>query len=44
MCSSDLVLQGRDGQPLVAPRGYDLDVEAFVRFLRSGVEAYAAQR
>ncbi|WP_295992987.1 cytochrome c biogenesis protein CcdA [uncultured Alistipes sp.] len=38
------VLQGRDGQPLVAPRGYDLDVEAFVRFLRSGVEAYAAQR
>ena len=38
------VLQGRDGQPLVAPRGYDLDVEAFVAFLRSGVEAYAAQR
>ena len=38
------VLQGRDGEPLVAPRGYDLDVEAFVAFLRSGLEAYAAER
>lgn len=37
------VLQGRDGKPLVAPRGYDLDVAAFVAFLRSGLEAYAAQ-
>lgn len=34
------VLQGRDGEPLVEPRGYDLDVDAFVQFLRSGVEAY----
>lgn len=34
------VLQGRDGEPLVAPRGYDLDVAGFVAFLRSGVEAY----
>ena len=34
------VLQGRDGKPLVEPRGYDLDVDAFVQFLRSGVEAY----
>ena len=34
------VLQGADGQPLVEPRGYDLDVAAFVQFLRSGVEAY----
>ena len=34
------VLQGADGQPLVDPRGYDLDVAAFVQFLRSGVEAY----
>ncbi|MDE7123608.1 MAG: thioredoxin family protein, partial [Alistipes sp.] len=38
------VLQGRDGEPLVAPRGYDLDVAAFVAFLRSGLEAYAAER
>ncbi len=34
------VLQGRDGEPLVEPRGYDLDVEAFIDFLRRGVEAY----
>lgn len=34
------VLQGHDGRILVDPRGYDLDVEAFVQFLRNGVEAY----
>ncbi|MEG0808330.1 MAG: cytochrome c biogenesis protein CcdA [Alistipes sp.] len=34
------VLQGRDGQALVPPRGYDLNVENFIAFLRSGVEAY----
>ena len=34
------VLQGEDGEPLVEPRGYNLDVEAFVDFLRRGVEAY----
>ena len=34
------VLQGADGQPLVEPRGYDLSVEGFVAFLRSGLEAY----
>lgn len=38
------VLQGRDGKPLVPPRGYDLSVEGFVEFLRSGLEAYAAER
>lgn len=37
------VLQGHDGRILVDPRGYDLDVEAFVQFLRSGVEAYKAR-
>lgn len=37
------VLQGRDGRMLVEPRGYDLDVEAFVDFLRSGIEAYGAE-
>lgn len=37
------VLQGRDGHMLVEPRGYDLDVEAFVDFLRRGVEAYRAE-
>ncbi len=36
------VLQGRDGQPLVTPRSYDLSVEGFVEFLRSGIEAYKA--
>ena len=34
------VLQGKDGQPLVEPRGYNLDVDAFVDFLQRGVEAY----
>lgn len=34
------VLQGQDGQPLVEPRGYNLDVEAFVAFLKAGLEAY----
>lgn len=34
------VLQGRDGQPLVPPRGYGLDIQEFVDFLRSGIEAY----
>jgi len=38
------VLQGRDGEPLVPPRGYDLDVAGFVAFLRSGLEAYDAQK
>ncbi|MDE6711787.1 MAG: thioredoxin family protein [Alistipes sp.] len=38
------VLQGRDGRPLVPPRGYDLSVEGFVEFLRSGQEAYDAER
>ena len=37
------VLQGRDGRMLVESRGYDLDVEAFVDFLRRGVEAYRAE-
>jgi thiol:disulfide interchange protein DsbD len=34
------VLQGRDGKPLIEPRGYNLDVDAFVDFLQRGVEAY----
>lgn len=38
------VLQGRDGKPLVPPRGYDLSVEGFIRFLESGVEAYNRQQ
>lgn len=38
------ILQGRDGKELVPPRGYDLDVNAFVEFLRSGVKAYAGQQ
>jgi len=37
------VLQGRDGRPLVPPRGYDLDVDNFIAFLQSGLEAYRAQ-
>ncbi len=38
------VLQGADGQPLVAPRGYDLSVEGFVEFLQSGLAAYKQQK
>ena len=38
------VLQGRDGKQLVPPRGYDLNVDNFVGFLKSGVEAYNAQK
>jgi thiol:disulfide interchange protein DsbD len=34
------VLQGRDGKPLIEPRGYNLDVDAFVDFLQRGVEVY----
>ena len=36
------VLQGADGKQLVEPRGYDLDVAAFVDFLKRGVAAYRA--
>ena len=38
------VLQGRDGKQLVPPRGYDLNVDNFVGFLKSGVEAYNARK
>lgn len=36
------VLQDNAGKQLVEPRGYDLDVAAFVDFLKRGVEAYKA--
>ncbi len=38
------VLQGADGETLVEPRKYDLDVAAFVDFLKKGVEAYKASK
>ena len=38
------VLQGHDGQPLIEPRGYDLDVAAFVDFLNRGKEAFAKKQ
>ena len=38
------VLQGRGGKMLVPPRGYDLSVPGFLEFLRSGIEAYRAER
>ena len=34
------VIQGRNGEILGEPRGYDLSVDGFVEFLRKGVEAY----
>jgi hypothetical protein len=27
---------------MVAPRGYDLDVQGFIDFLQSGIDAYKA--
>ncbi|MDE6499512.1 MAG: thioredoxin family protein, partial [Rikenella sp.] len=38
------VLLNNEGQPLVTPRSYDLDVNGFINFLESGLEAYRAQR
>ena len=37
------VLQDNNGKQLVDPRCYDLNVEAFIDFLRRGVEAYKAR-
>jgi thiol:disulfide interchange protein DsbD len=34
------VLEGRNGKILVPPRNYDLDINGFVQFLKSGIEAY----
>ncbi|MDR2894942.1 MAG: thioredoxin family protein [Alistipes sp.] len=34
-----LLLDG-DGEPLAPTRGYDLDIESYIAWLRSGVEAY----
>jgi thiol:disulfide interchange protein DsbD len=34
------VLQGKNGEILGTPRGYDLSVEGFVEFLKQGVEEY----
>ena len=34
------VLQGRNGEILVEPRGYNLSIEGFIDFLNRGVEAY----
>ncbi len=37
------IIEGRDGQQLVPARGYDLDVEAYVRFLEDGLMGYKGQ-
>ena len=34
------VLEGRNGELLAEPRSYDLDVDAFVQFLKGGLENY----
>jgi thiol:disulfide interchange protein DsbD len=38
------VLQGKGGKVLGEPRGYNLDVNAFVEFLKKGVEEYKNQK
>lgn len=35
------VLEGRDGELLAEPRSYDLDIDAFIRFLEEGLENYS---
>jgi thiol:disulfide interchange protein DsbD len=40
MSQPHYVLEGRNGKILVPPRNYDLDVNGFVQFLKSGIEAY----
>ena len=34
------VLKGGNGELLAEPRGYDLEVENFIKFLQDGIEAY----
>jgi cytochrome c biogenesis protein CcdA/thioredoxin-related protein len=34
------IILDHGGNPLLAPRSYDLDVEGYVRFLRAGLEAF----
>lgn len=34
------VLQGKNEQILVEPRGYNLDAQAFAEFLREGIKQY----
>ena len=37
------MLEGRNGELLAEPRSYDLDVDAFVQFLKKGLENYSKQ-
>lgn len=37
------IIQGRDGKVLVPPRGYDLSVENFIAYLKSGLKAFQEQ-
>lgn len=37
------ILLGKDGKELAPPRGYNLDVNAFVEFLENGVKEYKKQ-
>ncbi|MCC8020029.1 MAG: thioredoxin family protein [Rikenellaceae bacterium] len=36
------IIQGRGGRVLAGPRGYDLNVENFIAFLREGLDRYRA--
>ncbi|HHV40334.1 MAG: thioredoxin family protein [Bacteroidales bacterium] len=35
------IILDNDGNPLLAPRSYDTDVDSYIRFLREGLEAYS---
>ena len=34
------IILDHQGNPLLDPRSYDLDIEGYVRFLREGLEAF----
>ena len=34
------IILDRDGNPLLPPRNYNLDIEEYIRFLQQGLEAY----
>jgi thiol:disulfide interchange protein len=35
------IILDNDGNPLLAPRSYDTDVDSYIRFLREGLETYS---
>ncbi len=38
------IIEVREGQELLPPRGYDLNTEEYISFLKRGIEAYSAEK